>query len=343
MGQNRGKVFYHACQQTIVLSDYGVEWAFVEITNSCNMHRAFCPSDLITRRRCSIRPEIFKKTIDQLAALSIKRPIGLHVIGEPLLNKNIFEYIDYCRQKNVSISLFTNGILLAENVIDICKRDNIPALMISLQTPTSVSYKIRKCPTSFEDYLIGIYDALEYIIKTGTNKRMRIELHLADTRGVQYWHILNSHEDAARALAPLAEMVNYICDQYGQHWTLPKIPPDLLDHTYNAGPNIHFVFKPLLPWGALVPDGYKIIEAKPPMKCSSSGQMLCILADGTITVCCLDADGELSLGNIADISLVEALKSNKREKILSDVSIYKNCRKCKGAIVESDYVRSVET
>ena len=316
------------------LIDYGVEWVFVELTNACNMHCTFCPSDLITRKKCSMLPEIFRKTIDELSDLKVHRPIGLHVVGEPLLNKNIFKYIDYCKQKGVTVSLFTNGILLAENAADICKRDNILVLTISIQTPSLNSYKMRKSPVTFEDYLNVIYKALNYIIKTKTNERMRVELHLADTRGVPYWHVLDNHADAALAVSRLAKTVNYICSLNKYPYQLPEIPENLFDTTYKAGPNIHFVFKHLHPWGALVPEGYRITEAKAPVKCTSSGQMLCILADGTITVCCLDSDGELSLGNIMEISLFEALNSDARGKLLLDVSSSKNCRKCKGAIIK---------
>lgn len=76
----------------------------------------------------------------------------------------------------------------------------------------------------------------------------------------------------------------------------------------------------------------KIIERVEPIKCDMANNNLCVLSDGTITMCCLDTEGELSLGNIRDAKIVDALKSKKRTAIITDATNAKLCRRCKGTI-----------
>lgn len=67
--------------------------------------------------------------------------------------------------------------------------------------------------------------------------------------------------------------------------------------------------------------------------CLGPKMMLAVLSDGTITPCCLDQDGLLSLGNVKDITLSEALQS---ERYLAMVKGFQNnqaverlCQSCR--------------
>jgi sulfatase maturation enzyme AslB (radical SAM superfamily) len=59
----------------------------------------------------------------------------------------------------------------------------------------------------------------------------------------------------------------------------------------------------------------------------------CVLSDGTITCCCVDAEGELALGNIANTTIHEAALSKKRNSVMKYPGLYKACRKCRGALI----------
>lgn len=57
-----------------------------------------------------------------------------------------------------------------------------------------------------------------------------------------------------------------------------------------------------------------------------------ILCDGTIVPCCLDSKGDLSLGNIFEDSIDDAIKSNKAINMLNgfknNIKVEKLCQKC---------------
>jgi hypothetical protein len=55
-----------------------------------------------------------------------------------------------------------------------------------------------------------------------------------------------------------------------------------------------------------------------------------ILSDGTYTLCCQDVEGEMDLGNIADIDPYTAFASPRREEIIENCATSRVCRRCAG-------------
>lgn len=71
---------------------------WIEITNECNLRCIMCPvSSGLKRENGMMDLDAFKGIIDQI---SMVRPrIMLHVAGEPLLNKDLFEMVKYAKIK----------------------------------------------------------------------------------------------------------------------------------------------------------------------------------------------------------------------------------------------------
>lgn len=207
------------------IGDFGVDFIFVEITNVCNMHCQFCPSDQIARDRKFMDLEMFKKIIDQLAALEPLHPIALHVLGEPLLHKDIFYFIDYCASKNIKIWLFSNCTKIKENIKEICKRDNIDALVLSIQTPTEKTYVLRGFNKPFQAYMQGIYEAIDYIVTHEANKKIRIELHLAETKDLPFreWDVLTDPIEGLKVIKEMCRNIKHYDDDF------PDIPENFVD------------------------------------------------------------------------------------------------------------------
>lgn len=88
----------------------------VEISSRCNKICSVCPRHAFTRKKTDMSVQIFDALLQWL-------PMECHVMfagfGEPLLNNDIFAYI--CKIKSIkpqiSISIYTNGILLNNNTI----------------------------------------------------------------------------------------------------------------------------------------------------------------------------------------------------------------------------------
>jgi len=331
--------------------DFGIEWIFIEVTNVCNMHCHFCPSDYIRRTRTFMTDALFKRVIDEVAELRPVRPIILHVLGEPLLHRNLFEFIDYCAHKNISVLLFTNGLSIREHVSQICDRDNVHSLILSVMTPDEHSYNLRGAAKTFGEYMRDIWSALDYIMKRHAYAKMRVEIHLANTRYIPFvgWNIIDTNE---AALDTLELFANRVKETYLRHVHVvgvpasPKVPNNLLDLTesqywgYEAAPNVFIRFKRMGTFGAprrLLPTDVQVIERTEPRVCDMARSTLCVLSDGSITICCLDADGDLTVGNVNECTILESLGLDRRAEILADVSKVELCRRCLAEVTQNGW------
>lgn len=88
----------------------------VEISSRCNKICSVCPRHAFTRKKTDMSVQIFDALLQWL-------PMECHVMfagfGEPLLNNDIFAYIRKIKsiKPQISISIYTNGILLNNNTI----------------------------------------------------------------------------------------------------------------------------------------------------------------------------------------------------------------------------------
>lgn len=88
----------------------------VEISSRCNKICSVCPRHAFTKKKTDMSVQIFDALLQWL-------PMECHVMfagfGEPLLNNDIFAYIRKIKsiKPQISISIYTNGILLNNNTI----------------------------------------------------------------------------------------------------------------------------------------------------------------------------------------------------------------------------------
>lgn len=334
------------------INDFGIKWIFIETTNFCNMHCIFCPSDHIHRPRKHMSFSQFKLIVDQLAELAPPNPVALNVLGEALLNPEIYKFIDYLSEKNLKLYLYTNCSIIDKHIKKICEKNNVEAIVFSLQTPTQKSYRVRGCSKNFSHYMSDIYDAIDYIIATKANEKMRVEIHIANTKHLPRflgWDILNNDEETLKIIKEIGikikksyykrcseEEINRLveCD-------FIKIPKKILDTRdwnfwgYEVVPNIFIRLKYFGNYGApesILPKNVIVQENKTTISCNMAVENLSILVDGNITTCCLDIDGELSIGNINDVPLLTALQSAERKKMTQEVSGFRKCRRCLGTM-----------
>ena len=77
----------------------------------------------MTRKKDTMSMELYKKIVDDAAQIGIKE-LGLSNYGEPLLDKFLFERIEYAKSKGMQVGLTDNGTLLGRN-------DNVVRLLNS--------------------------------------------------------------------------------------------------------------------------------------------------------------------------------------------------------------------
>lgn len=81
---------------------------YIEITNRCNLKCDFCI--LNNRKNRDINIDEFKIILDKINGYT--KEIYLHVLGEPLLHKNINEFISLGNSMGFDVNITTNGYLI---------------------------------------------------------------------------------------------------------------------------------------------------------------------------------------------------------------------------------------
>lgn len=113
----------------------------VETTNRCNMDCIMCDRESRNRHKKDMSADEFKHLIEKIPSL---RVISLHGMGEPLLNKDIFEIIKIGKKTGAAIVFNTNGMLIDEKVHPLIE-SGLDELQISLDGATpEVCEKIRR-------------------------------------------------------------------------------------------------------------------------------------------------------------------------------------------------------
>ena len=103
----------------------------IEITGRCNERCIHCyiPNEMKDVGK-DMRLEEFQSIVNQFAEMG-----GLHVVlsgGEVFLNKDIIPMIQYCREKDMQISILSNLIALKKEQIPLIKEANLSVLQTSL-------------------------------------------------------------------------------------------------------------------------------------------------------------------------------------------------------------------
>ncbi len=104
--------------------------AYIEITNRCNMHCAFCPGT--KREGRTMCAEEFALVLDKLTGAV--EYIYLHVMGEPLSHPQLGELLQIANEKKMHVCITTNGTLLARQYETLLAADALYKVSVSLHS-----------------------------------------------------------------------------------------------------------------------------------------------------------------------------------------------------------------
>jgi hypothetical protein len=184
---------------------------FLELTSYCNMHCAFCPSDVLRRPKEHLSEARLRKFLDQIHALNLRTPVLLNVLGEPLLNKKVYEVLDLLDAEGHPVTLITNVSLLGDPDVrrQLLRHGNL-TMALSLQTATKRSYRMRgynRLP--FKKFYGMVFDVIEDKFQAGS--AVRLEVHVAS-------NFVVSHDPTVQAERGLNLWANFPSDGAERRW-----------------------------------------------------------------------------------------------------------------------------
>ncbi|OPJ59467.1 radical SAM/SPASM domain-containing protein [Clostridium chromiireducens] len=275
---------------------------YIEITNVCNLSCNFCPK---TSRKLKFMD---KKSFEHIAK-SIKPytdHIYLHLMGEPLLNKELQNFLNVSNEYLLKVNITTNGTLINE-VKEILL--NAPALRqvnISLH-----SFEANEENIDFNEYIDGVIKFVKEATEK-TNIICSLRLWNLDTK---YSASNNMNFDILKLLEQEFDVEANIKESLKEK------------NSFKLKNNVYLSMGEKFKWPSL-----KVEELGERAFCYGLRDQIGILVDGTVVPCCLDSDGSIPLGNVFENSLEEILNSNRAKSIYEGFSGRKAvedlCKRC---------------
>ncbi len=269
----------------------------MEITNQCNLHCPFCYTP--KRPLAQMPLAQIEKLLPTIKAHA--EHLLLHVLGEPLLHGSLTQILTACQKHGLSVDLTTNGTLLSLQSQEILQSTAIRRINISLHAlPDNYS------PAIAQELLWHLLDFSR-----------RATVHHEKFISLRYWQLQpDLTEEGNSLLEPLGVYFHTALDERANTFQGQRLAR-----------NIYLHLAPRFSWPDLASEksytsGY----------CYGLLDQIAILVDGTVVPCCLDASGQIALGNIFTSSLENILQSPRAQKIIQGFQARKLveplCQKC---------------
>lgn len=221
--------------------------------------------------------------------------IYLHVKGEPLLYDNLDSLLSICDNTNIKVNITTNGVFLKEKLSVLINHFCIRQINISLHSENNK-----------KSYFLDVFSSGKVL-----STKMFISYRIWDLKDYK----LNKKS---------TEIVDKIIEFY-------NLSPVIVDKLY-SDKNIKiasntFVNKEnIFTWpdvdNDILVDGF----------CYGLKTHIAILSNGDIVPCCLDANGEIKLGNIFEDTLDVVLNGDTYKSLLKSFednkSLHPLCKSC---------------
>ncbi len=282
----------------------------IEPTNHCNLKCPECPSGLgsLTRPLGLLNPDDFKKLIDDISSTGFY--VQLFFQGEPFINKNLYDMINYARKKNMYVSISTNGHFINEDNVDTVLMNAPDKIIYSIDGLDEKSYQNYRVGGTFEQADAGLrallnkkkeinqrhpYVELQFIVMKQNEHQLDEVLKYGKEVGVDKVVFktmqISSYENALKFLPSNKKYRRYIID-----------------------------------------NGSFRIKGKIKNHCFALWRTSVITWDGKVVPCCFDKDAEYELGLTNGKSFKDVWHSDEynkfRARILGDRRSISMCTNC---------------
>lgn len=253
---------------------------FIEISNHCNLSCSFCPPSHRDKRAMKVRE--FETVLQKLKGHGDH--VYLHVKGEPLFHAHFPDILDLCERYGKKVNITTNGTLLHKHGDTILENSSVRLVNISLQSFEKDNRH------AYETYL---QDVLAFVKKGLSETNKLFELRL--------WNIEEVVQEAEKPWT-----LAYIEEALGMHIPITKQNTKGLKGKSNVYISKGVAFE----WPSM--DNDYVGETG---NCYGLRRQIAILSTGDVVPCCLDAEGNITLGNIFEMDFEQIVTSPRASSI----------------------------
>lgn len=248
--------------------DTQLQYVHIESATLCNAKCRMCPHSDISRNGM-MDYGLFTSIVDQAMELGCQA-FTIFRLGEPLLFPRLFDWMDYLRDKQAKVSIYTNGSALVPKIAD----------------------RLKEYADIYCDFTISFhgYDAYSYEKMMGLNFEQvyrRIKAFMVDNPiKVNIYSLAND---------PLR-----VKEKFEALWNGMGFAGVAVCRFMEWAGNIEGPFKTLRTMKA---EG-RNVETVP---CPRIFHEIDVMYDGTVCLCCVDAHGDITFGNLNSLNLEDVL------------------------------------
>jgi radical SAM protein with 4Fe4S-binding SPASM domain len=144
---NRAKLLWGYLARQAKLSALPVEY-IVETTAKCNLYCPMCPRETHKQPKADMSGDVFERLVRESA--STAEHMMLIGLGEPFMDPQIFERIEFCHRHSISTLLSTNGTFLDARVAERVLASPLEQITLSFDGASKESFEFYRKGAKFE-------------------------------------------------------------------------------------------------------------------------------------------------------------------------------------------------
>lgn len=269
--------------------------AYVEITNRCNLHCAFCPGT--ARPAGDMSSADFRRLAPEIR--SVTEFVYLHLMGEPLLHPELPEILEIAAEHGLRVIITTNGTLLPDRAPLLLGCKALHKVNISLHSLEANG------ASALDDYIRSCGEFALEAAKRGIICCLRLWNLDGEVPGMK------TQNDS---------ILSALHDLFPGEWAGSR-------RGFCLSPKVFLEWSERFEWPDL-----SSRDRGGAGFCYALRDQVGILCDGTVVPCCLDHEGDLALGNAFRQPLGEILASPQAKSIYEGFSrrirTAELCRRC---------------
>lgn len=265
---------------------------YLEVTNRCNARCFMCPNQKMKRGRGDMPWDVFQKIVDECVKFEGR---GLHFIlhkdGEPLMDKLLFERIDYLKKtmKKSTVHFNTNAMLLDDEKASKILNSPLDSITFSVDGASASTYEKIRAGLKYEVVVDNINRFFE-------KKKMQ-----------------NSHLHVTMQMVVDNDNISEV-EKYRELWQ-DKANRVFIKEMHNF----------LVQNTSMHQEG---LSAKQIRRCHMPFMVMLFYWNGDVGLCCWDYDNLVGLGNIHENSLLEIF-NNEKIQYIRNAMIKMDCKQIK--------------
>jgi radical SAM protein with 4Fe4S-binding SPASM domain len=283
----------------------------IEPTTACNLRCPECPSGLrsFTRPTGNLKQDFYRKVVDEMGSQMVY--LYFYFQGEPYINPEFLDMVQYAHQKGIYTVTSTNGHFLSKENARKTIESGLDRIIISIDGTTQEVYEQYRKAGKLANVLEGTRNLLEARREMNSKKPFVIFQFLVvkpNEHQIPEVYRLANELGVDQVLLKSAQIYDY---QQGN----PLIP--------SIERHARYVRQP---------DGSYQIKNKLKNHCWKLWHSCVITWDGKVVPCCFDKDAQYPMGNLQDQAFSSIWQSktyqNFRSQILKGRKHIDICQNC---------------